>query len=138
MDLTNLPANCVVLNDGAGDGPAKGKASAKQPEEEDGVPVPERRLFREERLQLRWKKVVPVGAGLKNIGNTCFLNAVCGTILYLTRHITLPAMFSRAPRLVLLTRCDLCDGLRDSWSCASLTRALGRMAYALMPSGSNA
>ena len=91
MDLTNLPANCVVLNDGAGDGPAKGKASATQPEEEDGVPVPERRLFREERLQLRWKKVVPVGAGLKNLGNTCFLNAVYGTILYLTRHTTLPA-----------------------------------------------
>ena len=74
--MANLPANCIVLNDGDGDAQVKGKASAKRPEEEDGVPVPERRLFREERLQLKWKKVVPVGAGLKNLGNTCFLNAV--------------------------------------------------------------
>ncbi|XP_068026635.1 ubiquitin carboxyl-terminal hydrolase 36-like [Melanerpes formicivorus] len=41
----------------------------------DGVPVPQQLPFPVGRLSLRWERLCGVGAGLHNLGRSCFLNA---------------------------------------------------------------
>ena len=41
----------------------------------DGLPKPRQVLFDPAHIKLEWKKSVSVGAGLCNMGNTCFMNA---------------------------------------------------------------